>query len=157
MKTRISLVLLLSAALLATNRLSVMAWEPEQSEHLVKPEDLAESLSSAATSAKLSVLCVGFPILYRGGHIVGSTFAGPASKPDGILALRREVQSLPRDRRIVLYCGCCPWKDCPNVRPAFNTLQEMGFKNVVLLYLPHNFLDDWISKGFPVQKGDEAK
>jgi len=157
MKTRTALLLLLTTALFAANQLSATAREPDQSDQLVKPEELAKLLSSETTSAQLSVLCVGFPVLYRGGHIVGSKFVGPASRPEGIQALRREVQNLPRNRRIVLYCGCCPWDDCPNIRPAFEALHATGFTNVALLYLPHKFLDDWISKGFPVQKGDEPK
>ncbi len=103
------------------------------------------------------MLYVGYPPLYQGGHIAGATFAGPASKSGGIQKLNQEVKDLPRDRQIVLYCGCCPWKDCPNIRPAFQTLKDLGFKNVKVLYLAKNLLTDWIAKGFPTQKADDPK
>jgi len=130
--------------------------DPWQSSQLMAPEDLAASLSKAAADQPL-VLYVGYPVLYQGGHIAGATFAGPGSRPDGLQKLSEEVKGLPRDRQIVLYCGCCPWKDCPNIRPAFRTLEDLGFKNVKVLYLPKNLLKDWISKGFPTQKTDNAK
>ena len=40
---------------------------------------------------------------------------------------------------------------CPNVKPAFETLEKMGYKNVKLLYLPDDFEQDWAQKGYPVQ------
>ncbi len=33
------------------------------------------------------------------------------------------------------------------------TLHSMGFLKVRVLYLPNNFGRDWISRGFPVEKG----
>jgi thiosulfate/3-mercaptopyruvate sulfurtransferase len=43
--------------------------------------------------------------------------------------------------------------DCPNIRPAYQALREMGFKRIKLLSLPNNFTQDWQMKGFPVEKG----
>ena len=43
---------------------------------------------------------------------------------------------------------------CPNVRPAFKALQDLGFKNVRVLLLPANFATDWADKGLPYNKGD---
>jgi hypothetical protein len=62
------------------------------------------------------------------------------------------VAKEPRDREIVIYCGCCPWEKCPNIRPAFAALQEMGFTHVKALYVPDNLAKDWIGKGFPTDK-----
>jgi rhodanese-related sulfurtransferase len=130
--------------------------DPWQADQLMKPEELIKSLSGP-TDEKPLVLQVGFLVLYQGGHIVGSKFAGPATKPQGVQRLKSEVEKLSRDKPIVLYCGCCPWTHCPNIRPAFRILQEMGFKNVRILELPNNLQQDWIAKGFPVEKGGEAK
>lgn len=130
--------------------------DPWQASQLMKPEELAKALSGT-TGAKPVVLCVGFMVLYQGGHITGSRFAGPASRPQGIQKLKREVENLPRDKEIVLYCGCCPWKDCPNIRPAFRTMERLGFKNIRVLYLPNNLREDWINKRFPTQKGGDGK
>lgn len=125
---------------------------PWQTNQVITPAELAKTLS-AETGTKPLVLCVGFPVLYQGAHIVGAKFAGPASRPAGIQALKRAVQHLPHDKHIVLYCGCCPWNRCPNIRPAFRTMQKLGFTNVKVLSVPTNFHDDWVAKGFPVEKG----
>ena len=109
----------------------------------------------ATTGEKPLVICVAFPVLYQGGHVVGAKFAGPGSKPEGIEALKRTVEGLPQDKQIVLYCGCCPWEKRPNIRAAFRAMQEWGFKNVKALYLPTNFRQDWIAKGFPIEKGTD--
>ncbi|HAO78261.1 MAG TPA: hypothetical protein DCQ92_04640 [Verrucomicrobia subdivision 3 bacterium] len=129
------------------------SWQADQ---LIKPEELSKSLSEP-TGEKPLVLQVGFLVLYQGGHIVGSKFAGPANKPQGIERLKSEVEKIPRDKAIILYCGCCPWTHCPNIRPSFRTLQELGFKNVRILELPNNLQQDWIAKGYPIQKGDDVK
>jgi thiosulfate/3-mercaptopyruvate sulfurtransferase len=136
-----------------TDQIPILSSDPWQTSQLIRPQELVKSLS-AATGEKPLVICVTFPFLYQGGHIVGSKFAGPGKTPEGIQALKHEVEGLLRDKQIVLYCGCCPWKDCPNIRPAFHTVQEWGFKNVRALYLPTNFRQDWIAKGFPIEKGD---
>ncbi len=136
-----------------TNQISVPSSDPWQAHQLIKPQELAKSLS--ATGEKPLVICVAFSVLYPGGHIAGAKFAGPGSKPEGIQALKRAVEGLSPDKPIVLYCGCCPWKKCPNIRAAFRAVQEWGFKNVKALYLPTNFRQDWIAKGFPIEKGGD--
>ncbi len=135
---------------------TVLPSDPWQVSQLMKPEDLSASLSKA-TGDKPLVLYVGPRFSFLGGHIAGSTFVGPASKTDGLQALKEAVKSLPRDKPIVLYCGCCPWKDCPNIRPAFRALKDMEFSNVRALYLATNLRHDWVAKGFPTQKGDDAR
>ncbi len=135
-----------------TDQIPVLPSDPWQTNQLIKPDELAKSLS-ASTGEKPLVICVAYPVLYQGGHIVGAKFAGPAAKPQGIQALKDAVGGLPRDKQIVLYCGCCPWVKCPNIRAAFRATQEWGFKNVKALYLPTDFRQDWIAKGFPIEKG----
>ena len=137
-----------------TNQIPVLPSDPWQANQLLKPEELARSLS--ATGGKPLVICVAFPVLYQGGHIAGAKFAGPGSKPEGLQALKRVVKGLPPDQQIVLYCGCCPWQKCPNIRAAFRAMQEWGYKNVKALYLPTNFRQDWIARGFPIEKGAQA-
>ena len=52
---------------------------------------------------------------------------------------------------MIIYCGCCPFRRCPNVRPAFELLKKMKFTNAKLLNLPTSLNDDWISKGYPME------
>lgn len=118
----------------------------------INPEDLAKLLQS--TSAKKPLLIhVGFHVLYSQAHIPESEYIGPASQEDTLEQLRKRLGRLPRRTFIVLYCGCCPWNHCPTVAPAYETVHNMGFSNVRVLYIPNNFGRDWISKGFPVEKG----
>lgn len=121
----------------------------------IEPKDLAAQLR--ANSTKAAVFHVGFPVLYRGKHIPASVYAGPGSKPEGLDALKQAVTSLPRDREIVIYCGCCPFDRCPNIRPAAGLLKQMGFQKVKVLDLPTNFAADWIDHGYPVEAGPAGK
>lgn len=134
-----------------TKQIPVRSSDPWQAGQLITSAKLAKSLSSSK-GAKPLVFCVGFSILYHDGHIAGAKYAGPASRSAGIQALKRAVKGLPRDKEIVLYCGCCPWKKCPNIRAAFRAMQKWGFKKVKALYLPTDFRQDWIDKGFPTEK-----
>jgi rhodanese-related sulfurtransferase len=87
-------------------------------------------------------------------HIPGSQYAGAASRPDPLAELKKLVANLPRNQQIVIYCGCCPWNNCPNIRPAFEALKEMGFVNLKALDIPERLGDDWTAKGYPVVKGE---
>lgn len=122
-------------------------WTPAE---LITPAVLARETGSAL------VIHVGFPVLYHGAHIKGSVYAGPASKPEGLEALKKAVEKEPRDREIVLYCGCCPWEHCPNIRPAFAALKQMGFTHVRALEIPVNLKADWIDHGYPTARGDAS-
>jgi thiosulfate/3-mercaptopyruvate sulfurtransferase len=120
---------------------------------LIKPDELLKVLQSS-TAQKPILIQVGSHVLYSQAHIPGSEYIGPASSANGQQQLRQRVQSLPRSKFIVIYCGCCPWSHCPNVKPADDVLQSMAFTNVKILYIANNFGADWVDKGYPVAKGD---
>src|SRR6476660_1041526 len=117
-------VLLLFPALL----LLAQTPDPWKESDLIQPSTLAATLK--APGDKPTILYVGFPVLYRGAHIPGAVLAGPVGKPEGVEALKQAVAKLSKDASIVLYCGCCPFTKCPNVRPAFQMLRELGYTNV---------------------------
>lgn len=121
----------------------------------VEPKDLVSQLQSKG--AKPHVFHVGFHVLYRGKHIPASVFAGPGSKTEGLDALKVAVAKVPRHEEVVIYCGCCPFDKCPNVRPAIALLKQMGFTNVRALNLPTNFAADWVDHGYPVEEGSAAR
>ena len=118
---------------------------------IISAEDLSKLISSSR-GVKPVILQVGIEGLYREAHIPDAIFAGPADEPEGLDLLKSKVKGIARTRELVLYCGCCPWKDCPNIRPAFVALQQMGFKKVKLLNIPTDFHQDWINKGFPTMR-----
>jgi rhodanese-related sulfurtransferase len=121
--------------------------------HLVNPDELVKLLQSAKSEKPL-IIQVGSHVLYTQAHIPNSEYIGPASNETGLQSLRKRVESLPRNKFIVLYCGCCPWSHCPNIKPADDALRAMGFTNVKVLYIANNFGSDWVDKGYPVSKGD---
>ena len=119
---------------------------------LVQPAALAANLKSASTPKPL-MLHVGFHILFTQAHIPGSEYVGPASEEAGLQLLRNRVAKLPKDTAIVIYCGCCPWSDCPNIAAAYDALHALGFTNAKALFIADNFGTDWIDHGYPVAKG----
>ena len=118
----------------------------------VEPAGFAKELSATTSDTKPTIVCVGFHALYEGAHIPGASFHGAASTAQGLDNLKDWAKPLPRDANIVLYCGCCPLAHCPNIRPAFLALRDMGFTHLRVLILPNDFNTDWIAKGYPVEK-----
>ena len=116
------------------------------------PSRRPEVVSSSLEAKRPALVHVGFDTLYKGSHIPGSVYAGPASEPEGIAALKKTLKPMSRQKEIVLYCGCCPWEDCPNVRSAVATARAMGFKHIRSLYIPRSFQQDWVDKGLPTVK-----
>jgi thiosulfate/3-mercaptopyruvate sulfurtransferase len=119
---------------------------------LMEPKALAARLTQAG-GTKPVVLHVGFHVLYRGKHIPHSIYAGPGREPEGLELLKRVVAPLPKDREIVLYCGCCPWVHCPNMKPALSLLKSLGYRKVKAVMMETNFSKDWIQPGYPAAYG----
>ncbi len=118
----------------------------------ISVDELVQILKSS--QAKPLMFHVGPHMLYQQAHIPGSEFLGQGSTPEGQQNLRNRVASLSKKTAIILYCGCCPWSHCPNMNPAYDTLKQLGFTNVKVLYMPNNFGADWVYKGYPTAKGD---
>jgi len=127
--------------------------DPWTSAQTVQPAEFAKELSEAKAAEPPIIACVGFRVLYEGGHIPGASYHGPASKDEGLADLKKWAEGLPRSANVVIYCGCCPIARCPNLRPAFTALHTMGFTRLRVLLLPQNFATDWAAKGFAVEKG----
>ncbi len=119
---------------------------------LIQPADLAANLKSASAPKPL-ILQVGFRTLYEQAHIPNSEYAGPASGDAGLQLLRNRVAKLTKDTAIIIYCGCCPWRHCPNIAAAYDALHALGFTRVKVLYIADNFGDNWVNRGYPVVTG----
>jgi thiosulfate/3-mercaptopyruvate sulfurtransferase len=126
--------------------------DPWNKTELLEPEALAKTLQSSAKAP--TILCVAFPVLYNARHLPKAVYAGQGSKPEGIEALKKAVAGLAKDADLVLYCGCCPMDKCPNMRPAYRALKELGFTHVRVLSIPTNMHTDWYSKGYPTEEGN---
>jgi len=149
---RVSRSLFTASLVAAALCLGQTATDPWLESDLLEPSELASVLRSSSAKAP-HILCVAFPVLYRSKHIQHAVFAGPGSKPEGIQALKKAVGGLAKDSDIVLYCGCCPMEKCPNLRPAFRALKEMGYTKVRVLRIPTNMHTDWFSKDYPSEAG----
>jgi rhodanese-related sulfurtransferase len=119
---------------------------------MIEPQQLIVKVRDTGPSRPVIVF-TGFMSLYRAGHIPGAVFAGPASTEPGLETLKRAVEKVSKNREIILYCGCCPWEACPNVRPAIDLLHQLGFKQVKALVISSNLEADWTAKGYPLEKG----
>ena len=120
------------------------------SAQLIQPEELVKLLNTP-DSHKMLIIQVGFRRLYDQAHIPNSEYIGPASNVNGLQQLRARVEHTEKSAPIVLYCGCCPWNHCPNVKPAYAALRDLGFTNVKVLYIADNFGTNWVDKGYPTE------
>lgn len=123
------------------------AQNPENwtSQQLIEPSKLAQTLQEGKNVPV--IISVG-----PAATIPNSIDAGMAKEKENLDTFKNKLTALPKDIKIVIYCGCCPFEHCPNVRPAIAALKEMKFTNYQLLDLPHNIKADWIDKGYPVLK-----
>jgi thiosulfate/3-mercaptopyruvate sulfurtransferase len=112
---------------------------------LMEPAVLAKQLQSGKD---LPVLISVGP----GALIPGSISIGMIKEEGNLGKLKEQLAALPKEKPVVVYCGCCPFEHCPNVRPAVALLKEMKFTNYFLLNLPHNIKADWIDKNYPTVK-----
>lgn len=119
---------------------------------LLQPAELMQILRASGGEKPL-ILQVGSHVLYAEAHIPGSEYVGAGGQDSGLQALRDRVKTLKHDQFVVIYCGCCPWTKCPNIRPAYQQLVSLGFTRVKVLYLADNFGTNWVSKGYAVAKG----
>lgn len=115
-------------------------WTEDQ---LIQPAALAQTLQ---TNINLPVIISVGP----GAIIPHSIDIGMVNDEKNLEKFKQEISKFPKDTNIVIYCGCCPFERCPNVRPAIDELKKMKFTNYHLLNLPQNIKTDWISKGYPV-------
>jgi len=123
------------------------AQNPENwtSKQLIEPSELAQVLQEGKD----------LPVIISVGPaatIPNSIEIGMAKEKENLDTFKNKLTALPKDTKIVIYCGCCPFEHCPNVRPAIAVLKEMKFTNYKLLDLSHNIKADWIDKGYPVLK-----
>ncbi len=138
------LVILGAVVLAAAGHHPHPAEEPWTPAELMSPADLAKVLADPHAQQPI-VFCIG-----PGAVIKGSIDIGPARDSANLAKLRQRLGALPKDAPIVIYCGCCPFVHCPNIRPAFSLIKDMKFTQPKLLNLEHNVKVDWIDKGFPV-------
>lgn len=118
-------------------------WTPDQ---LMEPADLAIAIEDAE-NLKPHIISIGPGAVIKGSHDIG-----PAGEKANLKKLENHLNTLQRDADIVIYCGCCPFNKCPNIRPAFTLLNKMEFSNHKLLNISQNIKTNWIDRGYPVSE-----
>jgi hypothetical protein len=84
-------------------------------------------------------------------NIKSANNIGPTKDKNNLAKLKQALSAVPKDKTVIIYCGCCPIRVCPNIRPAFELLKEMKFTKPRLLNLEHNLKSNWIDQGFPMK------
>jgi len=148
---------MLLAPVLRSNRSDAVNQEkkadPWTNAQTLQAADLLRELGNSKGGSAPVIVYVGFRTLFEGGHVPAASFHGAASKEEGLAELKKWAGALPRLTNLVIYCGCCPFDRCPNIRPAYTAVHDLGFTHVRVLVLPTSFAADWVEKGHPMQKG----
>lgn len=138
------LILFVSTFLLMVSSLLAQQSDPWTKNQLMEPAYLANLINENKAN-DLLILSIGPDAIIK-----GSIDIGPTKEKANLDKMRNYLQNVPKDKEVVIYCGCCPFVKCPNVRPAFELLKEMGFKNAKLLNLATNIKTDWLDHDYPI-------
>lgn len=114
-------------------------WNPDQ---LISTEDLAYRIDQ---EEELHLFSIG-----PDNIIKGSVDIGPGEEKKSIEKLRKALENIPQEEEVILYCGCCPFAQCPNIRPAFELLKTLGYEKPRLLDIPQNIKVDWLDMDYPI-------
>ena len=144
-KILIFLFFTIATSVFATNEFSSQGQnDPWTQQQLLDPAVLAKVLINPK-SPQPTIFSIGMQAIIK-----GSIDIGPVMAKENLNLLKQKLDKLPKNSNIVVYCGCCPFSRCPNVRPAMALLKSMQFTNYQLLNLPQNVKVDWIDKGYPM-------
>jgi len=141
-KWRLLPLLALFAVLVSFKKDELGSWKEKQ---LIRPEVLAERIQKGEP-LNLLILNTG-PV----EDIKGAVNIGAAEDTKNQAKLKEYLKNVPRDKEVIIYCGCCPLSVCPNLHPAYDVLKAMKFGNYKVLRLTQDLQEDWIDKGYPVQ------
>jgi len=120
--------------------------EPLKKTQLIQPSELAQKLNDSKGIK---------PIVFNVGPVVKiktSINIGAVNSKEGLGKFKREAAKISKEKEVVVYCGCCSSQNCPNIRPAINYLVENNFKKAKVLDIPTGIKEDWVQKGYPIEK-----
>jgi thiosulfate/3-mercaptopyruvate sulfurtransferase len=118
--------------------------DPWKKEQMMPVKELAERITS-----KKDV-----PVILNIGpmeNIKTAITVGPMNSIFAKDKIQNALSGTDKNREIVVYCGCCSYANCPNIRPAFEKVQELGYKKVKVLEIPEGIKPDWVAKGYPME------
>jgi thiosulfate/3-mercaptopyruvate sulfurtransferase len=144
LKTPVILIVLLFLSL-ASVRVMSQGGEPWSDKELMQPAALASMINNPKSQK---------PVIFNVGpldDIKGAIRIGSTRDNANLEKMKKALAGVSKDNIVVIYCGCCPFRNCPNIRPAFALLKEQGFKNPRLLNLSQNLKVDWTDYGYPMK------
>jgi len=118
--------------------------EPWKASQLLAPSELAHTLQTPS-EVQPTIYSIG-----PGAVIKNSIEIGPTQQKENLQKLEAQLRALPKGAPLVIYCGCCPFNKCPNIRPAFTLLNDLHFTHHKLLNLTQNVKTNWIDIRYPV-------
>ena len=140
---KISLLFLLCFGIVVSKSSAQQSKEPWTEKQLMPPAELAAIIKDDKADKPI-IFSVGPSAIIKGSINIGMT-----KEKENLDKLKLQLSKLQKDKNIVIYCGCCPFEHCPNIRPAFELLNKMKFTNHKLLNLEHNIKIDWINNNYP--------
>jgi hypothetical protein len=141
MKHVFTLVLAFSGLLSAFSQ--APTWKKEQ---LMPTQELADKIKTNAKDK---------PIIFNVGpmeNIKTAVFVGRATSATCVEKMKSTLAMESKTKPIVVYCGCCSYASCPNIKPAYDALIGLGFKNTKVLELPEGIKPDWVAKDYPMEE-----
>lgn len=120
--------------------------DPIKKEQLIQPQELAYAINNPK-AIKPVIINVGTV-----DQIKTAIKAGPVNEEEGFRKFKSVLNNISKDKEVVVYCGCCTSANCPNIRPAIKYLNDNGYKKAKVLNIPTGIKEDWVQKGFPVEK-----
>src|SRR5687767_11250208 len=131
MRFRTFNIFILFLFLITANGCTAQKADNWTSKQLIEPSELASNISNKTNIP--TIICIG-----PGATIPNSVDVGMVNSAEGINKLKKQLATIDKSKKVVIYCGCCPFAKCPNVRPAIDVLKEMKFTNYFLLNIPQN-------------------
>lgn len=117
-------------------------WKKEQ---LMSTKELADKITTNAKDK---------PLVFNVGpmeNIKGAVAMGAATNVTFADKMKSTLAMENKNKAVVVYCGCCSYSSCPNIKPAYDILISQGFKNTKVLELPEGIKPDWVAKGYPME------
>lgn len=135
-------ILIVACIGLSFSNIQAPTWKKEQ---LMSTKELADKITTNAKDKPL-IFNVGPMENIKGAVAVGAaTNITFSNRMEAVLAMESKT------RQVVVYCGCCSYASCPNIKPAYDKLMAQGFKNTKVLELPEGIKPDWVAKNYPME------
>lgn len=139
---KILFTIIISCSSLLTAYFQAPTWKKEQ---LMSTKELADKINTNAKDK---------PLIFNVGpmeNIKNAVTVGAATSVTFSERMKGNLAMENKTKPVVVYCGCCSYASCPNIKPAYDILIAQGFKNTKVLELPEGLKPDWVAKGYPME------